>query len=129
METLSGVDAARAAAHPIPGSHSIWELVLHVQAWLAETARTVTGGTYQTLKGEADWPPVADPSEAAWSATLASLEETQARLYEAVTGMNEDALCTKVPGQEFTFYGLLHGLAQHNVYHAGQIALLKKIGA
>jgi len=125
METLKDVDAAQAAAHPIAGAHSIWELVLHAQAWLAETARAVTGATYQTLKGDADWPPVSDPSDAGWQATLASLEETQGRLYEAVTAMTEDALCTTVPGQEFTFYGLLHGVAQHNIYHAGQIAMLK----
>jgi hypothetical protein len=127
MESLAGVDAAQASAHPIAGAHSIWELVLHAEAWLAETTRTLTGAIYHTLKGHEDWPPVRETDEAAWTAALASIEETQGRLYEAVTAMSEETLTTKVADQEFTFYGLLHGVAQHNIYHAGQIILLKKL--
>ena len=129
MESLADVTAAQAAAHPIAGAHSIWELVLHAEAWMQETTRALSEAKYETLKGDADWPPVAAVSDAAWAAARAAIEQSQARLNEAVTGLAEDALCSTVPGQEFTFYGLLHGVAQHNIYHAGQIGLLKKISA
>ena len=125
-ETLAGVTAAMAAKKPIAGAHSIWELVLHIEAWMKETARTLGGGTYVSLTGDQDWPVPGDATDTGWAAVLAGAETSHAALIAAVSELSEDALCEKVAGQEFSLYGLLHGVAQHNIYHAGQIALLKK---
>lgn len=119
-----------AAKKPIAGAHSIWELVLHIEAWMKETTRTLGGGTYVSLTGDQDWPVPGDATDPSWAAVLADAETSNAALIAAVSELSEDALCEKVAGQEFSLYGLLHGVAQHNIYHAGQIALLKKaVGA
>jgi uncharacterized damage-inducible protein DinB len=115
-----------AAKKPIAGAHSIWELVLHIEAWMKETTRTLGGGTYVSLTGDQDWPVPGDATDTGWAAVLAGAETSHAALIAAVSELSEDALCEKVAGQEFSLYGLLHGVAQHNIYHAGQIALLKK---
>jgi uncharacterized damage-inducible protein DinB len=125
-ENLEGITAEMAARHPIPGSHSIWELLLHITAWERETAAVLTGKDYVTLAGAEDWPPVTDSSEEAWKAALASLETTHQTLVDEVRKLSDESLETQVPGREFTFYVLLHGVIQHNLYHGGQIALLKK---
>jgi uncharacterized damage-inducible protein DinB len=125
-ETLAGVTAAMAAKKPIAGAHSICELVLHIEAWMKETTRTLGGETYVSLTGDQDWPVPGEATDASWTAALESVDASHAALIAAVSEITEDALCEKVAGQEFSLYGLLHGLAQHNIYHAGQIALLKK---
>jgi uncharacterized damage-inducible protein DinB len=118
--------AAMAAKKPIAGAHSIWELVLHIEAWMKETTRTLGGGTYVSLTGDQDWPLPGETTDSSWTAALESADASHGALIAAMSEITEDALCEKVAGQEFSLYGLLHGVAQHNIYHAGQIALLKK---
>jgi len=93
---------------------------------MKETTRTLGGGTYVSLQGDQDWPAPPESTDANWTAAVASIVESNAALIAAVSELSEDALCEKVGGQEFSLYGLLHGVAQHNIYHAGQIVLLKK---
>jgi uncharacterized damage-inducible protein DinB len=128
-EVLEGVTAAGAAAHSIPGAHSIWEVVLHIAAWHLEATRVLGGLPYQTLEGAADWPPVGDVSDAAWNAALGELERSHSELLAAVAEMSEEKLEEKVPGREFSFDILLHGVVHHDLYHAGQISLLRKAHA
>ena len=121
-EVLAGVTAEQAAPHPIPGAHSIWELVYHVTAWIQEAEQTVRGKRYETLTGEQDWPPVTDTSEEAWNGTLTALEVAATALENAVLEFPHE----KLGEGDRSYYYLLHGIVQHNLYHAGQIALLKK---
>lgn len=121
-ETLAGVTAEAAAGHPIPAAHSIWELAHHLNAWIDEATATVRGKTYESLKGDKDWPPVSDTSPGAWERTLATLEQSQNSLEEAVRSFPPE----KLGEGDRSYYYLLHGIAQHNLYHAGQMALLKK---
>src|SRR5258708_7009018 len=65
---LRDVDATSAAAHPLPGGHSIWEIVLHLTVWTSEVARRLQGHTAQ-VPAEEDWPVVGDTSPAAWTRT------------------------------------------------------------
>ena len=129
---LDGIDATRAARKPIAGGHSIWELVLHVTGWKREVARRV-GGAPAGEPAAGDWPAVGDPTEARWRAAVDDLgaghreliaavqKLTEARLYEPTNDPRNRPLGTGV-----SYYVLLHGAVQHDVYHAGQIALLKK---
>src|SRR5580700_4091961 len=69
FEILNGVTATRAAARPIAGAHSIWELVLHIAAWDGAVLRRL-GGTAIELRDEQNFPPVKDTNEAAWRNTI-----------------------------------------------------------
>ncbi len=123
-EVLDGVDAARAAARPLPGAHSIWELVLHVAVWEDIARRRMAGEDVRPTEAE-DWPVVTDTSEAAWRAARGQLARAHGALREAIEALPEARLDDALrPG--FTVAHLLHGVVQHDLYHAGQIALLRK---
>ena len=128
LELLGDVSAERAAARPLPNAHSIWELVLHIGAWENVALRWLAGEIAELphLKGEDDWPPVREASAGAWKQAVDELAARHDRLVELVARLSERQLSEKVAGREYSLYFLLHGLAQHNLYHAGQIALLKK---
>lgn len=125
-ELLKGVSAEIAAARPIAGTHSIWELVLHIEAWAAVALAAVQGKPYDRLSGERDWPSVPATTNDAWNHTMSRLQSTIQQLVAAVRTLDEAKLSQLVEASEFSYYFLLHGLVQHNLYHAGQIALLKK---
>ena len=78
-EILEGVTAREAAAHPVPGGHSIWEVVHHLTAWVRAVHSRVLGKVTE-LDGEADWPPVRDTSESAWTAAFEDLRRSQSEL-------------------------------------------------
>jgi uncharacterized damage-inducible protein DinB len=129
FEILDGVTAAQAAAHPIKNAHSIWELVLHIAAWDGAVLRRL-GGVSVELSDAENFPQVTDASETAWRTALARVRRVHEELVEAVATLPESRLYEMVPGKEgahYTFYYMLHGVAQHELYHAGQIALLKKM--
>jgi uncharacterized damage-inducible protein DinB len=128
LELLAGVTADMAAAHPIKNAHSIWELLLHIAAWDEVTIRRI-GGVAVTLTDEENFPPVKDSSEAAWRQAIESTKKIHNELIRAVAAFPESRLGDQVPGKTenyHNFYYLLAGIVQHELYHAGQIALLKK---
>lgn len=125
-EVLEGVDARTALARPIAGAHTIWELVLHVTAWNHAALRWVSGEDVGDLPDEVNFPPVADVSEGAWQNAQELMRSTVLALREAIGTMSEERLNEKVASREYTIYFLLHGVVQHNLYHAGQIQLLKR---
>ncbi len=128
FEILDGVTAAQAAARPIKNAHTIWELVLHIAAWDGAALLRI-GGTAVELRDAQNFPPVMDTSDAAWRKTLAEVRSGHERLVEAVSALPDSRLYEMVPGKEgahYTFYYMLHGVVQHELYHAGQITVLKK---
>jgi uncharacterized damage-inducible protein DinB len=127
VEVLAGVDARLAAAHPIPGAHSIQELVLHLIATQAILLRRIRGET-AGLKDEDFWPAVPAASESAWAQTVARLEQQEAELRQAISEFPEERLDARLTAEGSSAYNNFHGHVQHNAYHAGQISLLKKAG-
>jgi len=128
LEILDGLTAAGAAARPLPTSHRIWEIVLHIAVWDDAARRRMAGEVAQPTPEE-DWPAVEETSPAAWRRTLDHVKQTHDALVRAVTAFPDSRLLERVPGKEpdyYDFYYLLHGIAQHELYHAGQIMLLKK---
>lgn len=131
-EILRGITWAQAAAKPLPHAHSIWEIVLHMTGWKNEARRRLSGAP----AGEpdaGDWPAVGEPTHARWTAALENLELAHRLLVSAVKDFPEAELYTpsndsrdRELGVGVTYYELLHGIVQHDVYHAGQIAILKK---
>lgn len=125
-ESLIGMDAATAAARPVPDAHSIWEVVLHAAAWTDITRRRMAGEAAGQVPEEEDWPPVTDTSEEAWRAAQKTLDEAHRRLHAELLELEDDRLEDPVAGSDPTVRGLLLGLLQHHTYHAGQIVLLEK---
>lgn len=125
MEALSGVDAATAAARPLPKAHNIWQLVLHVANWNEVFLKRMDGGALQ-LSPEEDFPAVTDTSEAAWKAALEKLKASHKNLEKRVSGADPSFLERRVPGKDYNFRFMVHGIVQHEAYHAGQMSILKK---
>ena len=125
MELLADVDAVTAAANPLPKVHSIWELVLHVAVWDGAALRRLGGKKCQPT-GLANFPLLSTATEVAWRKTIAETKRMHETLVKTVAALPDARLWERVPGKRYDFYHLLHGVAQHELYHAGQIAILKK---
>jgi len=127
---LDGVTAEQAQAHPIPNAHSIWELVVHVDAWCKFALGAVRGTPippWPAMPKELDWPLVHERGEKAWNATVSSFFANHKKLADAIRTCQDEKLGSVVPGRTYNFYRLFHSASQHAIYHAGQIALLKKM--
>jgi uncharacterized damage-inducible protein DinB len=131
-DTLSGVTAEQAAAHPIPGAHSIWELVLHLAAWNGEVVRRLEGNA-PAMPQEGDFPEIGDTSEAAWKQARERLDashtrvlDTLARLADADLDRPGGSITDRALGTGVTHRTMVEGLLQHAAYHSGQIVLLRK---
>ncbi len=129
---LANVTTTDAMAHPIPDAHSIWEITLHLTSWVDEVRRRLALGFWQVPEG-GDWPAPDARGPAQWTAAVNRLIEAhgelvaelsrfpESRLDELLGGTRDQAL-----GSGQTYRQMLHGLLQHDVYHLGQISLLKR---
>jgi uncharacterized damage-inducible protein DinB len=132
---LDGVTPAQAAHKPSADAHSIWEILLHMTGWKREVTRRARG--HEAAEPEqGDWPAIGEPNDTRWREAQADHLRAQRELIDAVSGLSESQLATKVPGNIEAFVGAglsilatLWGVVQHDVYHAGQIAILKKMAA
>jgi uncharacterized damage-inducible protein DinB len=124
---LRGVTAVQAAQHPISGAHSIWELVLHTAAWDRVVCQRIAGGKITELPPEENFPTVGGASEAAWKKALKELEQQHKALAAAIRKFPDAKLNHRLGGGDYSFYITMHGAVQHDLYHAGQIAILKKL--
>jgi hypothetical protein len=111
---------------PPGGVHGIWEIVLHVTFWQAEVRRWLQGRHRRPGEGE-DWPAVGSTTDAAWSQALKDMRAANEALRDEVMLLEESRLEEPIFPTMSKVYVSLHGIIQHNIYHAGQIALLKKI--
>jgi uncharacterized damage-inducible protein DinB len=125
FELLEGVSAEQASTHPMRGAHSIWEIANHIASWNRIVHQRLAGHAVD-VKPDMDWPPVWEASETEWRRSLDMLRESRANLRGAVASLRDDELSLPPAGTEHSRYVTLHGVVQHDLYHAGQIALLKK---
>ncbi|MES2734626.1 MAG: DinB family protein [Bacteroidota bacterium] len=124
---LLGISATEAIRHPIPAGHSIWELVSHMTVWRNFAAEKLQGNAlFDIMTTQEDWPLPSITSEIAWLETLSGLDSSQHKLTGLLASYKDSQLTEIVPGRTYSFYYLLHGIIQHDFYHLGQIALLKK---
>jgi uncharacterized damage-inducible protein DinB len=132
LRILDGIDADKAAAHPIENAHSIWELVLHMTAWVSEVKRRLDGGTHgEPLAG--DWPAIGATTPDAWNEAVSTLRKAHADLSRTLAASPDAVLARQVAGGQIdasgrpiTLYQTVVGILQHDAYHGGQIAMLKK---
>ena len=126
-EVLEDVSLADAVRRPIPQAHSIAEIVLHTTTWHDVAKRRLDGETPKVTE-EQDWPKAAFTSEAEWTAATKRLFDTGQALGDTVGAFPEPRLQEERPGNAGTWYQLAIGILQHELYHAGQVALLRKAG-
>lgn len=123
-EVLADVSAEDAAAHPIAGAHSIWEIVLHVTGGYRLVLSRVRGETVH-LSDDAEWPTVPKVSGEAWRAIRETQDELNRELESAVRAFPVERLSEPL-GSGFSAFTQFAGAPQHDLYHAGQIVMLKK---
>jgi uncharacterized damage-inducible protein DinB len=125
FELLEGVAAKRAAARPLKRAHSIWELVLHLASW-EKIVRSRFVGEPIEATDDVDWPDAGAATPGNWKKASQALHEESEALRIVLARTTDERLAAKRPGGAGTWYDLAHGQVQHALYHAGQIALLKK---
>ena len=121
-ELLAGVSAEQALARPLPGAHTIAELAAHAAAWKSVVAGWARGGERRPVSEAEDW-----PQPGPWTETLEGLEREHVALLDAVGALDEARLDRRL-GDDLTLGAALFGVATHDLYHAGQIALLRRAG-
>lgn len=125
LKALEDIPAEKAVSRPVKNAHSIWEIALHINAWQLIALRRISGENVEPLPEE-DWPEVKNGSQSSWESTLSNLKDSMTNLIGFLSKLDENILNENIAGKNYTYYFLLHGLVQHDVYHAGQISLLKK---
>jgi uncharacterized damage-inducible protein DinB len=126
--SLRGVTARQAAWRPARGRHNIWELAVHAAYWKYAVLRRLTGakrGSF-AIEGSNWFARPVQPTDAAWKADLALLERTHRELRAAIAALPAAGLRARVQGKR-TAAWLLAGIAAHDLYHAGQIQLIKRL--
>ena len=124
-ELLADVTPRQAAAKPLAGAHSIWEIVLHIIGSGGLVCERLEGKP-RVFSPEEDWPPVIDTSDEAWRAALQALTDVHQKLQRLLLSVPENRLDEPIVKGASSIYVTLQGIVQHNIYHAGQIAVLKK---
>jgi uncharacterized damage-inducible protein DinB len=127
--SLRGVSAEEAAWRPGAERHNIWELAVHAAYWKYSVLRRLRGGERGSfpLEGSNWFPRPVDPSERAWKQDLGLLGQMHRDLRAAVAAIAEEDLLKVPAGSTTTVSDLVVGVAFHDVYHAGQIQLVKRL--
>ena len=117
---LRGVTAPQASWRSEPRRHNIWELTLHCAYWKYAVRRKLTGERRGSFaRPGSNWFPLPPPTENAWRADLQLLADEHRALRSAIEGWSVARVERAVR--------LIRGIAYHDVYHAGQIQLLKRM--
>jgi hypothetical protein len=131
--SLRGLSLPEAAWRPAPTRHNIWELLVHAAYWKYIGLRRLTGtarGSF-VYQGSNWFTRPAAATTAAWKADLAALDACHRALREAVAALPPARLAERAAGSRVgsgvTAFALVSGVAAHDLYHAGQIQLLKRL--
>jgi uncharacterized damage-inducible protein DinB len=122
-EALTGIKIDEAHSR-IGDGHTITELVNHIIAWKIFVIEKLKGNADYKVDDAANFPNIAD-----WDGSLHRLDEVQSQLLTAISEFDAEKLHNKVPheGYQYTFSTLLHGIIHHDIYHIGQISLIRKV--
>jgi hypothetical protein len=132
--SLRRVTLAQASWRPSPGRHNIWEIAVHAAYWKYAAALRFTGGARGSfpLKGS-NWfqrpEDTGQPLAKAWKTDIGLLDDMHNSLRTAVMRLSAKDLSRTPPGKKVSNFALLSGVAAHDLYHAGQIQLLKRLSS
>jgi hypothetical protein len=127
--SLRGLSSDQALWRPAPDRHNVWEIVIHAAYWKYAAGRRLTGekrGAFPR-KGSNWFANPISPTEDKWREDVGLLGESHRRLREAVARLTDADLRRRAPGGKETIGRLVRGVAAHDLYHAGQIQLLKRL--
>ena len=125
-EAMDMLDAARGCRAPDDSAHSACEIVLHIASWL-EIVRERMRGTEVSPTSAQDWPAAKGSPDVAWGGARRRLLAAHASLQSAVDAITPGELQAVVPGKSYDVRFMLHGVVQHTIYHAGQVAQLGRL--
>lgn len=124
-QILDGISAPQAAARPLSSAHTIWEIVMHMIFW-EDVVTQRLAGKRAGLVEELNFPAMPAVTAENWHKTLDDFRTSNQSLREALAKLDSAKLNELTAAGKRTYYGEAHGIIEHHVYHAGQIALLKK---
>lgn len=131
MDVVSGVDKTQAIARPIRTGHTIWEIVDHCSFWMEAVTNALHGERMPDIESAEDWAKMGKTDED-WTNAQERLKRACDELVNSTKGLSEAQLTQKAQGSyngqpyATAYRRMLHGISDHNTYHAGQIALLRK---
>ena len=127
--SLRGVSAEQASRRPAPGRHNVWELTLHLAYWkYVMRRRFLRDDTLEFPRSPADWPALpAVQTEATWKADRALLKREHTLLREIVVRFTAKELPKRTWRSRWTNLQHIEGIASHDLYHGGQIQLVKRL--
>jgi DinB superfamily len=129
-DLLADVSNEQATARPLAAAHCIWELTLHIGVWTRHAQASMRGVPMppfvENMPPEQNWPKIKDAGPAAWKQTVDGTLSAGKEFAAEIERFGDERLGETVPGRNYAFYNLLHGIVQHSLYHGGQIAILKK---
>jgi hypothetical protein len=126
---LRGVTPAEALWRPGPDRHNVWELTIHAAYWKYAVRRRLAGqATGSFERKPSNWPDIPDPPDLkAWKKDIALLEAEHGTLRRVVSGLSAADLERRSPKGVWTYAEEIHGVAAHDLYHTGQIQLIKRL--
>jgi len=128
-EILGEIDESVVKMKPNNNSHSLLELLWHMNTWAEFVLANLEGRTIDDLKAieKNDWREL-DPVEHSWKNGMNELKSIHGQIIAALSKKDDDGfLSDMVPTRQYNFRFMLNGLVQHNIYHLGQIAYIKKM--
>ncbi|MFH1179098.1 MAG: DinB family protein [Candidatus Bathyarchaeota archaeon] len=125
VKTLAGIDYEQALMSPLGERHTIWELTDHIAFWMEKVWKSVRDHERLNPDKKSDWPKMGASAEE-WTQSVNRLEAAVNMTLGELASWTNDDLEEMVPGEKFSFKQMLHGVVHHNLYHAGQINLLKQ---
>lgn len=127
--SLRGLTPAEALWRPAANRHNIWELALHTAYWKYAVRRRLAGETVGSFdRRPSNWPDLPDPPDIkAWKRDITFLESEHRKLREVVGRLTPAALRLRSPRGVWTYGEEIHGIAAHDLYHTGQIQLIKRL--
>lgn len=126
---IRGLTASQAAWRPGPRRHCIWEIVLHTAYWKYVVRRRLTGGEQGRFpRSGSNWPTLPEAlDEPHWRADVRLLKDEHRKLRRSVAALSPNVLSRRLGRKRWTNSETVHGIAMHDLYHAGQIQLLKRL--
>jgi DinB superfamily len=127
--SLRGLTPEEALWRPGPKRHNIWELALHAAYWKYVVRRRLAGEAVGSFERKpSNWPDIPDPANgSAWKRDVGFLESEHRKLREVVRGLSPAELSLRSPRGVWTYAEEIHGVAAHDLYHTGQIQLIKRL--
>jgi hypothetical protein len=127
--SLRGIDVATATWRPHESRHSVWEYLLHAAYWKYIVRRALTGDKEASFdRKPRDWPRVpADPTPKDLKRDIDFLKKEHRLLRAAIEAFPARRLDERPGGTGPTFLDLIHGIAAHDLYHCGQMQLVKRL--